>query len=155
MLGLDESPRFELEKTIDFFVIGDGLLILDKEHFESTLRYRQAHANDFLELQAEPDFAALFAQIAPLIEHVGVNKIRLRRMAAVREKGHFRDADFMERLRQHHAEFGLALQFDQDGRIVATVETSSQIITALLDHRLASGFSNRVYDVQNTVTVQV
>jgi hypothetical protein len=86
---------------------------------------------------------------------VGVNKIRLRRMSAVRQKGHYRDAEFMDRLRQHHAEYGFTLQFDEDGKIVVTDETSSQIITALLDHRLASGFSKRIYDVPSTVPVPI
>jgi hypothetical protein len=155
MLDLDNRPRFDLEKSIDFFVIGEELLILHKEHFESTLRYKQTHANDFAELQAEPDFAAVFVDLAPLIQHVGVNKIRLRRMSAVRQKAHYRDAEFMSRLRQHYAEYGFALQFGEDGKIIATDETSSQIITALLDHRLASGFSKCVYDVSSTVTIPI
>ena len=154
-LDLDNRPRFDLEKTIDFFVIGEEILILHKGHFESTLRYKEAHENEFLELQAEADFADVFADIDPLVQHVGVNKIRLRRMSAVRQKGHYRDAEFMDRLRQHHAEYGFTLQFDEDGKIVVTDETSSQIITALLDHRLASGFSKRIYDVPSTVPVPI
>ena len=154
-LDLDNRPHFDLENTIDFFVFGEELLILHKVHFESTLRYKEAHVDDFLTLQGEPDFAYGFTDLAPLVQHVGVNKIRLRRMSAIRQKGHYRDAAFMERLRQHHAEYGFTLHFDADGKIVLTAETSSQIITALLDHRLASGFSQHVYDVPSTVPVQV
>lgn len=154
-LELDNSPRFDLEKTIDFFVLGEELLILHKGHFESTLRYKEAHTGDFLELQEEIDFSGLFVDLTPLIQHVGMNKIRLRRMSAVRQKGNFRDAEFMERLRQYQAEYGFTLQFDDDGRIIATEETSSQIITALLDHRLVSGFSKRIYDVPSTTQVSI
>jgi len=154
-LDLDDRPRFDLEKAIDFFVMGEELLILHKEHFESILRYKATHTNDFFELQAEPDFAAVFSDLAPLVQHVGVNKIRLRRMSAVRQKGHYRDCEFMQRLRQHHAEYGFTIQFDEQGKIVVTEETSSQVITALLDHRLASGFSHRIYDVPSAVAVQI
>lgn len=154
-LDLDDRPRFDLEETVDFFIVGDDLLVLNKGHFESILRYKEAHQNDFIDLQAEAEFSAVFTDLAPLVEHVGVNKIQLRRMSAVRQKAHYRDADFMDRLRQHHAEFGLLFQFDLHGRIIATPETNSQIITALLDHRLASGFSRRIYDVQDATPVQV
>lgn len=154
-LDLDHRPHFDLEKAIDFFVVGEDLLILNKEHFESILRYKQTHQSDFIALQAEADFAGIFAEITPLVQHVGVNKIQLRRMSAVRQKAHFRDTEFMNRLRQHHAEYSLRIQFDGDGRIIATPETSSQIITALLDHRLASGFSRQVYDVQDAKPVPI
>lgn len=152
-LDLDNRPRFDLEKTIDFFIVGENLLILNKGHFESILRYNETHQTDFIELQAEAEFADLFADITPLVQHVGVNKIQLRRMSAVRQKKHYRDTEFMSRLQQHQAEFGLEIQFDGDGKIVATLETSSQIITALLDHRLVSGFSQKIYDVQDAKPV--
>jgi hypothetical protein len=152
-LDLDNRPHFDLEKTIDFFIVGEDLLILNKGHFESILRYKEAHQNDFIALQAEAEFASAFADITPLVQHVGINKIQLRRMSAVRQKAYYRDTEFMNRLRQHHAEYGLSIQFDERGRIIATPETSSQIITALLDHRLVSGFSRKIYDVQDAKPV--
>jgi Domain of unknown function (DUF4868) len=152
-LDLDHRPHFDLEKAIDFFIVGENLLILNKGHFESILRYKETHQSDFLALQAEVEFAGIFTNLDPLVQHVGVNKIQLRRMSAVRQKGHYRDTEFMDRLRQHHAEYGLTFQFDGDGKIIATPETSSQIITALLDHRLASGFSRKIYDVQDAKPV--
>lgn len=152
-LALDNSPRFDIETTIDFFILGDELLILNKARFESTLRYKEAHAADFNALQGEPEFSGLFTDVTPLIQHVGVNKIQLRRMCAVRQKGHYRDADFIQRVREHHAEYDLPLQFDPTGRIIVAPETCADVITVLLDHRLASGFSKRNYDVQNATPV--
>jgi hypothetical protein len=152
-LALDESPRFDIEKTIDFFILADELLILNKGHFETTLRYKQAHAADFADLQQEAGFSGLFVDTAPLIQHVGSNKIQLRRMCAVRQKAHYLNPDFMDRVRADHAKYGFALQFDAQGKIIVTPETASQIITALLDHRLVSGFSDNIYDVQSTTRV--
>ena len=154
-LDLDNRPHFDLEKTIDFFILRGDILILNKAHFESTLRYKEAHQNDFAALQAEAEFAALFANLGPLIQHVGVNKIQLRRMSAIRQKRYYRDQEFLTCLRQHHTEYGFTFQFDDAGRIIATAETSSQIVTALLDHRLASGFSGRVYDVPDAKPVTI
>lgn len=61
----------------------------------------------------------------------------------------------MDRLRANQAEYGLMITFDANGRIIATPETCAQIMTALLDHRLKSGFSTLVYDVQDTTPIQV
>jgi hypothetical protein len=152
-LALDNSPRFDIESTVDFFILGQEILILHKGHFESTLRYKAAHAEDFLALQQEQEFASLFVDLAPLIEHVGTNKIQLRRMCSVRQKAHYRDNEFMDRVRTQYANYGLTLQFDGEGKIIVTPETGAQVITVLLDHRLASGFSNRVFDVPSATPV--
>jgi hypothetical protein len=152
-LAVDDRPHFEIERSIDFFVVGGDILILNKGHFESALRYKQAHQDDFQQLQGEAEFAGIFVDLQPLIDHVGANKIQLRRAAAIRQKGHYRDANFMARLRQRHAEFGLNLQFDNAGRIQVTPQTCVDVITALLDHRLASAFSSLVYDVPSSVEV--
>lgn len=154
-LALDNSPRFDIENTVDFFILGQELIILHKGRFESTLRYKAAHADEFLALQQEEEFASLFVNLAPLIQHVGANKIQLRRMCSVRQKAHYRDAEFMARVREHHSEYGLGLQFDENGKIIVTPETGAQVITTLLDHRLASGFSQRVYDVPTATPVAV
>lgn len=154
-LGIDDRPRFDIARTFDLFIVGDEILCLNKRSFESILRYKEAHKGDFAELQAEQDFIDVFVDLAPLVEHVGENKIQLRRASAIREKGHYRDQDFMQRLRDTQAEYGFTIQFDGAGKIVATAETCSQIMTALLDHRLASGFSQRVYDVPSSTPVAV
>ncbi|MBB3411947.1 hypothetical protein FHT87_005914 [Rhizobium sp. BK316] len=154
-LAIDDRPHFELSKTFDFVIFGDTILVRNKAAFESLLRYKSTQREDFVELQAEEEFLAAFVDVAPLVEYVGDNKIQLRRACAIREKGHYRDADFMQRLRENQAEYGLVIQFDGDGKIVATPETCAQIIKALLDHRLKSGFSTLVYDVQDTTPVQL
>lgn len=153
-LALEANPSFEIERKIDFFILDDELLILNKANFESTLRYKQAHAEDFIALQQEPSFTGLFVDVAPLVQHVGVNKIQLRRMCAIHERKHYRNVAFMTRVRDHHAKYGFTLQFDAHGKLIVTPETAAQIITALLDHRLASGFSDNIYDVPSTTQVR-
>lgn len=153
-LEIDDRPHFDIGNRVDFFIIGDDILCLNKGKFESVLRYKQAHKEDFEELQNDADFAAVFSDMAPLIIYIGENKIQLRRASAIRQKAHFRDEKFMARLRKKHADYGFGIQFSDDGKIVATPETASQIMTALLDFRLVSGFSEQVYDVQNTTPIQ-
>lgn len=152
-LGLNEEPAFSISRHVDFFIVGDDIVMLSKPSFEKVLSYKQAHAEDFVALQAEPAFAAVFSDLAPLVTFVGQNKIHLRRACVIRQKGHYMDAQFMQRLRDNFARCGLNLVFAADGRLVATPETCADIIRALLDHRLSSFFSEQHYDVPDATAV--
>ncbi len=152
-LELDTTPSFTLSKYVDFFIAGDRIIIPHKANFEAVLSYRQAHETDFLELKAEDEFAQIFSDLAPLTTYVGCNKIHLRRMCSIRQKGHYKDQGFMAQLKEHHAAYGLALQFDSNGLLVCTPENCRDVMTALLDHRLASAFSANVYDVPDATKV--
>lgn len=152
-LALDHSPSFSLTRNVDFFIANDKVIIPHKANFESVLNYRQAHADEFETLQGEVEFSQAFAALGPLADFVGTNKIQLRRMCSIRQKGHYKNAAFMSKLRIHHAAHGLTLTFDANGLIIPTAETCGDIITALLDHRLASAFSENVYDVPDATRV--
>ena len=152
-LTVDQDPRFDIATNFDFYVVGNEILISHMGHFESILRYKQAHRDDFAALQGEQAFQAIFVDMAPLVDHVGQNKIRLRRASAIRQKAHDRDQNFRDRLRAQAAQFGFTVQFHPNGKIIVTEDTCAQIITALLDHRLASAFSTRIYDVQGAIPI--
>jgi hypothetical protein len=152
-LALDDKPSFRISKLIDFFIIGEQVLISHKGHFESILSYKEAHIEDFETLQKDLAFKVLFTALEPLISFVGTNKIHLRRACAIHEKAHYKDKGFMARLKKDHSKYQLKLKFDDQGRIVPTEETCSDIIRALLDHRLLSPFSERLYDVPDATVV--
>jgi hypothetical protein len=152
-LTLDTTPRFSLSRHFDFLIHEGTIFVFEKNRFESVLSYKQAHAEDFAALQAEAAFTAVFADVAPLVAFVGSNKIHLRRACAIREKANFRDIDFMTRLRQEYVQMGFTFAFDDQGRFVCTDANCPDIIKALLDHRLDSRLSCRIYDVGNTEVV--
>lgn len=152
-LDIDERPSFSLDPFFDFFTFDGSVFVSNKPRFESVLSYRLAHVEAFDELKVAPDFAAIFSEVGPIEAFVGTNKIQLRRAIAIREKGHYKDEGFMGRLREHNDAMNLGISFDDEGRIVPTAETCRNIFQALLDHRLDSRLSKRIYDVQNTETV--
>lgn len=152
-LGLNTDPGFNISRDIDFFVMQDDVIITNKPAFESVLIYKQAHVEDFISLQTEPTFANLFTDLAPLIQFIGSNKLHLRRACAIRQKGHYLDPNFMDRLRQRYADCGLNLSFNDEGRLAPTEETCADIIRALLDHRLSSLFSENNYDVPDATVI--
>lgn len=119
------------------------------------LSYKEAHKEDFAELQKETQFLAAFSDIGALAAYVGENKMQLRRVSAIRQKGYYKDPLFMTRLRGRYKEFGLNLVFDSTGKIVPSPETCRDVFQALLDHRLGSAFSTNVYDVPDTSKVSI
>lgn len=154
-LNIDSRPQFRVNDGIDFYIINKHILIKTKKVFESVLRYKQAHIEDFDQLAAENEFSEIFDDLQSLIDHVGINKIQLRRMSAVRSKGHYKDPTFMKNLRERAGELGFNIAFDDDGKILITEATCAEIITALLDHRLRSAFSEQIYDVPSTTQIAV
>ena len=152
-LDFYDNPTFTIRPDFDFFVLGETIFIRNKSNFESVLAYKAGHEAAFNALKSEPEFAAIFADLEALTAYVGGNKMHLRRAVAIQQKGHYKDADFMNRLRAEHVNMNLAINFDKKGRIVPTLESGRDIFRALLDHRLDSRLTTLMYDVQNTEQV--
>lgn len=152
-LSLEHGVRFSLSKYFDFLFDDETIFVTNKGHFESLLSYKAAHVADFTELQGEPDFQAIFSELELLAAYVGTNKIQLRRASAIRQKGHYKNPDFMQRLRNECGALELNISFDQHGRIVPTLDSCRDIFQALLDHRLDSRMSKTIYDVEATAPI--
>ena len=152
-LDIAADDSFRLQKTIDFFGFEENLAVRHKGYFESILNYKAAHEQDYAQMSVEDDFVSVFDDLGALTEFVSGNKVHLRRMSAIRQKGFYRDPIFMQNLRDRFQDYGLNINFDEDGRIVPSAETARDIIAALLDHRLSSAFSGNVYDVPDATRV--
>jgi Domain of unknown function (DUF4868) len=152
-LDLQNNPAFTISRSFDFFGSNDSLLLCNKASFESLLSHRETYTTAFNELRLEASFAAAFVDLDPIIEFVGHNSIQLRRMAVIRARGHYKDPDYLARLRVINAERSWGIGFDDSGRIVPTAETARTIIQVLLNHRLWSELSHNSYDVPSTVAI--
>ena len=152
-LDVEDDALFTVRPDFDFFVLNGSIFIRSKPRFESLLNYKAGHEEAFQTLTMEPSFEAIFADLAPLTEFVGTNKIHLRRAVAIQQKGHYKDMNFMTRLRAECGKMNLNIAFDASGRIVATVESGRDIFQALLDHRLDSRLTSRLYDVPSAEQV--
>lgn len=152
-LKIDRSPRFNIAKDFDFFILEDNIYIKNKKVFESVLSYKTAHIDNFNVLMDEPEFSQLLTDAEPLKRYVGNNAMQLRRASAIKEKGYYKVPEFMESLRANALRFRLNLQFDAQGKIIASDECCADIFQALLDHRLQSHFAAHIYDVPNASMV--
>ncbi len=152
-LDISVEPSFTISRNLDFCVLGNDALILNKKYFESLLDYKIEYASSFTEMQAENEFINSFTNLAPLIEHVGTNAMQLRRMAVIHSKGHYKDPAYMSRLKQLTETKGWNIQFDQAGKIIPTPESLKDIIQVLLNHRLHSELSLNDFDVPTTTPI--
>ena len=153
-LDLVVDQSFTIAKNLDFVVLDNEVLIMNKAAFETLLSYKIEYANSFSELRGDPVFAARFTDLQPMIDHVGTNTMHLRRMAVIHQKANYANPGYMTRLQQVNTAEGWNIQFDHTGRIVATEETMRTIMQVLLDHRLHSRLSLATYDVPSTAAIQ-
>lgn len=153
--GLDimDSPSFSISRSFDFFVVGDSVLMASKPAFESLLNHKDTYEEAYAELKQEPGFSAAIADFAVFDTFIGKNATHLRRMAVIKARGYYQNIDYMARLREINGLRGWGIQFDAEGRLVATQEKMSDILHVLLDHRLRSELSDNQYDVPSTTPV--
>jgi len=153
--GLDimDSPSFSISRSFDFFVVGENVLMVSKPAFESILNHKDTYEEAYAELKNEPGFSAAIADFTVFDAFIGKNATHLRRMAVIKARGYYQNPDYMTRLREINGVRGWGIQFDDQGRIVATPEKMRDILHVLLDHRLRSELSYNEYDVPSTTPV--
>lgn len=153
--GLDimDSPSFSISRSFDFFVVGETVLMASKPSFESLLNHKDTYEEAYAALKQEPGFSAAIADFAVFDAFIGKNATHLRRMAVIKARGYYQNPDYMARLRDINGLRGWGIQFDDQGRIVATPDKMRDILHVLLDHRLRSELSENQYDVPSTTPV--
>lgn len=153
--GLDimDNPSFSISRSFDFFVVGESVLMSSKPAFESLLNHKDTYEEAYAELKQEEGFSAAIADFAVFDAFIGKNATHLRRMAVIKARGYYQNPDYMIRLREINGLRSWGIQFDDQGRIVATQEKMRDILHVLLDHRLRSELSDNQYDVPSTTPV--
>lgn len=118
-----------------------------KGKFETILEYKKTYFTSFTELRANPGFQAVFSNMDVLIDHVDTNMMHLRRMAVVHERVYYNDVAIMDRLRLVNQERHWNIAFDDNGRIIPSVDSVRTIIQVLLNHLLHSELTGHDFDV--------
>lgn len=152
-LDIVEEQSFTIARNIDFVVLESDVVVFNKKEFEFLLSYKAGYELAFQKLTSDPLFVSKFTGLQPVIDHVGTNSMHLKRMAVIHKRGNFAKPDFMARLKQVNQEHNWNLEFDDQGRIIATAASMRTIMQVLLDHRLYSQLSLQTFDVPSTSTV--
>ncbi len=145
---LDDHNVFSIASTIDLIYYNELLFILSKKAFEYGLNFREGMITGAEEMYEEVRGLNLFVNLEILTTKVGNNQRYLRKIATIRNLGHYRNPNFLIRMQQLSINKGWNIQF-QDGQIVFSDETIDDILTLLQNKRLHSELTDEDFDVES------
>lgn len=145
---LQEENVFSIANNIDILYFNEMLFILSKKGFENGLNFREGMINNAFKLYEELTALKLFVNLELLQTKVGNNQRQLRKIATIRNLGHYRDSSFLLKLRQISEEKGWRIAFD-NGQIIISEDTWEDILTLLQNKRLHSELTDQDFDVDS------
>ena len=145
---LEDDNVFSISSFVDLFYFNETVFILSKKEFERGLNFREGMINNANELYQEVTQLNIFGNMDVLTSRVGNNQRYLRKIATIRNLGHFRNPTFMQRLEQLSLAKGWNINFE-NGQIVLTDETLDDILTLLQNKRLHSELTDEDFDVES------
>ncbi|HRZ48663.1 MAG TPA: DUF4868 domain-containing protein [Bacteroidales bacterium] len=147
---LEDENVFSIASSVDLFYYGETLFILSKKEFEHGLNFRDGMIAKADEMFQEVTQLNLFVNMEILTTRVGNNQRYLRKIATIRNLGHYRNPQFLQRLQQVSAAKNWSIQFD-NGQIVFTDETLDTILSLLQNKRLHSELTLEDFDVDGKI----
>lgn len=145
---LEDENVFSISGTVDLLFFNEILFILSKKEFEYGLNFREGMIANANEVYAEVQQLNLFVNMDILQARVGNNQRYLRKIATIRNLGHFRNPNFLQRMQQISLAKGWNIEFD-NGQIIFTDETLDTILTILQNKRLHSELTDEDFDVES------
>jgi hypothetical protein len=149
---LEQENVFSISRIVDLFYYNELLFILSKKDFERGLNFREGMINNAEELYQEVTQLNIFVNMEILTHKVGNNQRYLRKIATIRNLGHYRNPVYLQRLQQLSIAKGWNIQFEEE-QILITDETLDDILTLLQNKRLHSELTEEDFDVESTKPV--
>jgi Domain of unknown function (DUF4868) len=149
---LEQDNVFSISSIVDLFYFNEFLFILSKKDFERGLNFREGMINNANELYEEVTQLNIFVNMQILSVRVGNNQRYLRKIATIRNLGHYRNPIYLQRLQKLSVDKGWNIQFEEE-QIVITEETLDDILTLLQNKRLHSELTEEDFDVEGTKPV--
>lgn len=147
---LEEENVFSIASTVDLFYFNETLFILSKKEFEHGLNFKEGMISRANEMYDEVRQLNLFVNMDVLTNRVGDNQRYLRKIATIRNLGHYRNPNFLQRMQQVSQVKGWNIQF-QNGQVVFTDDTLDTILSILQNKRLHSEFTDEDFDVDGKI----
>lgn len=151
---LEQENVFSISSVVDLFYFDENLFILSKKDFERGLNFREGMMNNAEEMYQEVTQLNIFLNFEIMTARVGNNQRYLRKIATIRNLGHYRDQLYLQRLQQLSITKGWRIQFEDD-QIIITDETLDDILTLLQNKRLHSELTEEDFDVEGTKPVNL
>ena len=147
---LEEENVFSISNSIDLFYHDETLFILSKREFEHGLNFRDGMIAKADEMYEEVRLLNLFVNMDVLTNKVGNNQRYLRKIATIKNLGHYKNPNFLQRVLAVSSEKHWNVQFD-NGQIVFTDETLDTILSILQNKRLHSEMTLEDFDVDGKI----
>lgn len=147
---LDNENVFSISSSVDFFYFNETVFILSKKDFEQGLNFRDGMLAKAEEMYEEVAELNLFVNIEILTTRVGNNQRYLRKIATIKNLGHYRNPQFLTRMREVSLAKSWDIQFEND-QIIFTEETLDTILSILQNKRLHSELTLEDFDVDGKI----
>lgn len=147
---LEDENVFSIASSIDLIYYNETLFILSKRAFEYGLNFREGMLAKANEMYEEVQQLNLFVNIEILTNRVGNNQRYLRKIATIKNLGHYRNPKFILKMQEVCGLRNWLIQFNGQ-QIVFTDETLDAILSLLQNKRLFSPLTEEDFDVDGKV----
>lgn len=143
-----EDDIFSIYQTVDFIYFEEELFILSKKQFEQALKFKEGMLAKAKSLFEELDELDLFENADILKNAIGDRSSLLRKIATIKNLGHYKNKEFLSTLKSIVEEKGWNIQFKEE-KIIVTEDSINDILSVLQDKRLYSLISKEDFDVES------
>jgi hypothetical protein len=147
-VDMKNDDVFRISNQLDFVYYDETIFILDKRNFEFGLNYREGMLQKAETVYEEFATFQIFESIDILKAKVTNNQRYLRKMAMIKNLGHHKNPQFIDKMIALNQSKGWGINFN-DRQIVITEETVDKILVILQNKRLHSELTDEDFDVES------
>lgn len=151
---LAQENVFSISNTVDMLYYDEMLFILSKKAFEQGMNFREGMLKNAALLYEEVTEIQLFTDIGLLRERVGNNQRYLKKVATIRNLGHYRNPNFLQRLRDLSLVKGWSIVFENE-QMVINEANLDDVLTVLQNKRLHSELTDEDFDVNSAKLLEI
>ncbi|MDR6739186.1 hypothetical protein J2X56_001172 [Herbaspirillum sp. 1173] len=145
LVDVEDEEVFLIDPGFDFFAFDGTLFIANKRQFEIAMNFREGMKTDGAEVLADIEALKLFTDVGLIRQFVGNNLHHLRKLAAIRAAGYYRQPDYIRKLKAVSQQEGWNVQVEQD-RIVVDPDNIELLLKLLNNDRLRSPINDEMFD---------
>lgn len=146
LIDFEEEEVFRLDRAVDCVAFNGLLFILDKKKFERALNFRDGMQKNVENVLTEFASLGLFTDLTVLKDTVGTKLPYLRRLSTIKKNGYYKQADYLERVREVCKSRGWQVRF-KGKQMVITKDNVDLVLTLLNNDRLESPVNSELFDV--------
>lgn len=146
LVNIKKNEIFEIDNSVDFFSLNGSIFIIDQKNFEILLNFRESMIKKKVEIVKEFAKLGLFVDATEILEIVGENTKRLRKLAKVQSYAYYKNPTFLKQLENANRMENWGLEY-KNNKINITKDNIDAILSILSNSRLKSPINEESFDV--------